>query len=96
MVEAKQGDKIVLSLQENITTGYGWQIEEIDRSIVELESTEYVDAPQTGLGAGGTRTFRFRAHAVGSARIQLRLRRPWEDVDATVKHFDVTVRVQAP
>ena len=93
--EAQPGDEIVIRLQENITTGYQWEIAEIDPSVVELVDTEYLEAPTPGaIGYGGTRTFRFRAAARGHARIQLRLRRSWEATDAAIERFEVSVHVQ--
>jgi predicted secreted protein len=92
--EAHSGDGIVIRLQENITTGYQWEIAGIDPSVVELVDKDYLETPEPGLvGRGGTRKFRFRAGACGQTRIQLRLRRSWEAIDAAVERFEVTINV---
>jgi inhibitor of cysteine peptidase len=94
--ETLPGDEIVIQLQENITTGYQWEVAEIDPSVVELLNTDYLETPEPGiLGRGGTRRLRFRASGAGRTCIQLRLRRSWEALDATIERFEVTVHVRA-
>lgn len=93
-VEANQGDVIVVHLEENLTTGYGWEIGVIDSSIIELLDSDYSETPGISMGRGGTRTFRFRAKSSGRGPIQLRLRRSWEPVDSAIEHFEVNIRVR--
>jgi inhibitor of cysteine peptidase len=93
-LEADPGDVVVIRLEENMTTGYGWEVGAMDSSLVELLDSEYAEAPGIALGRGGTRTLRFRTRSSGSERIQLRLQRPWESEDAAVEHFEVTIRVR--
>jgi inhibitor of cysteine peptidase len=92
--EANQGDLIVIRLEENITTGYQWEVGVIDSSMVEPLDTDYLPTPRASIGSGGMRTFRFRAKSSGSERIQLRLRRSWEPVDAAIECFEVNIRVR--
>ena len=95
--EAHPGDAIVIRLPENITTGYRWEIAGLDRSVVELVDTDYLETPEPRvIGRGGTRTFRFRARAGGRTRIELRMRRPWEAPDTAIERFAVTVHVHGP
>ncbi len=92
---ANQGDVILIRLEENITTGYQWDIAMIDSSMFELLDSDYSSSQGEGLlGSPGTRTFRFRAKSPGSERIQLRLRRSWEPIDAAVEHFEVNIQVK--
>jgi len=93
-VEVSKGDVIIIRLEENITTGYGWEIGMIDSSIIELLDSNYTPTPVTGVGGGGMRTFRFRAKSSGREHIQLRLRRSWDPADAAIERFEVTVQVQ--
>jgi inhibitor of cysteine peptidase len=94
MFEASQGDVIVIRLDENITTGYGWEISAIDGPFVELSPSVYSEAPGTLMGRGGTRTFRFKAKSPGGGQIQLRLRQPWETEDVVAERFAVNIRVR--
>jgi len=89
-----QGDVIVIRLEENLTTGYQWEVGMIDSSMVELLETDYSPSHVAGLGGGGTRTFRFRAKSPGSQQIQLRLRRSWDPVDVAIERFEVNVQVK--
>ncbi len=94
MFEAKQGDVIVIRLDENITTGYSWESGVIDSPFVEASPSEYTSAAGTAMGRGGTRTFRFQAKSSGSGQIRLRLRRPWEPEDAAIDSFAVNIQVR--
>jgi len=91
-IEANQGDLIVIRLAENLTTGYGWELEAIDSTVLEFLDSDYSEDRDELMGRGGTRTFRFQTKSPGTQHIQLGYRRPWEDV--AVEHFDVNIRVQ--
>ncbi len=93
-VKAHRGDVIEIRLDENLTTGYGWETAELDRSVLEPLDSGYEEKPGSLLGRGGVRTFRFKAGSPGSAPLRLRLRRPWEPADAAIEHFEVTVKVR--
>ncbi len=97
-VRAKQDDVIVIRLEENLTTGYTWEIEVIDSSIIELLDSDYSSTPtptrEKIIGRGGTRTFRFRVKSSGQGQIQLGLRRSWESVNSAIESFEVNIRVK--
>ncbi len=92
--EVNRGDVIVIRLEENLATGYRWEIGVIDSTIVEFADSNSSEDSETSMGSGGTRTFRFRAMSSGIGQIQLRLRRSWEPVDAAIERFEVKIRVQ--
>jgi predicted secreted protein len=97
IIEARQGDVIVFRLEENLTTGYGWEVETgeaVKGSVVELIESTYVEAPEMAMGRGGTRILRFVARSPGSQEIRLRLRRPWDPPDISIEHLEVTIRVR--
>jgi inhibitor of cysteine peptidase len=94
-VNLKPGDVLTLALEANLTTGYSWQVMELDNTIlVQDGEPEYKQSSGSeGLvGAGGTQTFRFKA--VGSGRISLQLgyMRPWES-EPPVKTFALHIMV---
>ena len=78
-IEVNQGDLIVIRLAENLTTGYGWELEAVDSKVLELLDSDYSEDRGELMGSGGTRTFRFQAESPGNQQIQLGYRRPWED-----------------
>ena len=92
-IVVRPGDTLVISLDENLTTGYEWKVASVSSQIVELIDTRYLQKTRVALGGGGTREVRFRAKAPGQARVQLQLRRSWEPLDAAVDHFDVDVQI---
>ena len=91
--EAHRDDVIVFRLEENLTTGYGWEVEAVDGTVVELIESTYVEAPGMAMGRGGTRVLRFVARSPGSQEIRLRLRRPWDPPDRALEHLEVTIQV---
>jgi inhibitor of cysteine peptidase len=88
------GDTLLLSLESNPTTGYGWQISEIDQRMLREASHEY-EAEASGLvGSGGREIWRFGALAAGRTTLQLEYRRPWEEGVEPEKTFSVQVVVR--
>ncbi len=72
------GQELVLRLEGNPSTGYDWELAELDTSVV-VQQGEPRFSPGSNLpGASGIETWRFRA--VGRGRTDLRLvyRRSWE------------------
>jgi len=83
------GDVLAVRLPENPTTGYVWTIESANALLELLESAYRVEGD--AVGAGGTRTFRFRAVQAGAGDVHLRLARAWETT--AVDAFRVRVAV---
>jgi inhibitor of cysteine peptidase len=94
IVTARAGDTIEVSLGENPSTGYRWEITEFDSRIVSVERNEFAGSAG-GAGAGGTRRVAFRARAAGTVHIELALRRTWEPADATLARWSIAIEVQA-
>jgi len=94
IIEVQPGDVIIFRLEENLTTGYGWEVETTEVPVVELIESTYIEAPGTAIGRGGTRVFRFAAKLPGIQEIRLRLRRPWDPPDRALEHQKVTIQVR--
>ena len=97
-VTVRQGDEILLRLDENPTTGYRWELAPIDSPAVgfvrtDLDTTEPEREPDRRLGRGGTRAFRFDARAAGRARIALKYWQPWSGEDSVEGRFTIDVDV---
>ena len=95
-ITIKSGDEFTLTLDSNPTTGYSWQVTEIDTTILVQEGDpEYKQSSGTeGLvGAGGTETFRFKGAGTGAATLELGYMRPWESVPP-IETFSLQVIVQ--
>ena len=95
-ITVNSGDAITLTLESNPTTGYSWQVMEIDnRVLIQDGDPEYKQfSSSEGLvGAGGTETFRFKVVGTGTTTLGLGYMRPWESVPP-IETYTVTIRVE--
>ncbi len=95
-VEVRQDGLLLVRLAETPTSGYRWTLEPLDEQVLVPEGSRFTAAAGAGPGAPGQRTFSFRAARPGTARVVLRLARPWEDEVPARDPYDVSVRVVAP
>ena len=92
-IELAVGEKMLVTLASNPTTGYQWAVAEIDESVLAQLGTEYdADSPQL-TGSGGEETFTFEAVGVGETALQLIYHRAWEEDVPPVGAFSVTIVV---
>ena len=91
--EVRVGERIVVQLPENPTTGFSWAVDETDRRLLTLDGSTYV-APEMGfIGAKGQRTFQFTARQPGEMTLQLKYWRVWEGDGSVTERFTVTLRI---
>ncbi len=91
--EVRQDDVIVVRLPENPTTGYRWAIEEIDEEVLEPETSDFAMRPDAAIGGGGERRLGFRAKRAGTAHVELKLARAWEEEGQGIDRYDFTIQV---
>jgi inhibitor of cysteine peptidase len=88
------GEPVVIRLAENPTTGYLWNIDQLDENVLSVEGSEFSQSPGGGLvGAGGIRTIRLRPKGPGVTQLSLTNKRPWEGDASAVGQFAVTLRI---
>jgi len=96
-VELEQGQILVVTLKSNPTTGYRWEVAEIQESILEQMGEAEFKPSETGepplVGAGGWEIFRFKAISAGQMTLQLVYRRPWEEGVEPINTFSIEVVV---
>ena len=94
-VSLPAGSQLSLRLPGNPTTGYTWEVQAVDASILQQlgEPGYQSDRPQL-VGSGGTLTLNFKALKPGTTRLLLVYHRPFEANVAPLKTFDVTVTVK--
>lgn len=86
------GNKFVIILDSNATTGYSWQAPE-RTTTVSLSAHRY-EAPQSQLaGAGGREHFEFTVRSIGEEKLIFNYTRPWEKGIPPVKTVAFTVEV---
>ncbi|MEI8354807.1 MAG: protease inhibitor I42 family protein [Deltaproteobacteria bacterium] len=87
------GEPLSITLAGNPTTGYIWELAEVERTVLAPDP-EPLYVPDSSLtGAGGRYTFRLFPLKAGSTAVKLEYRRPWEKGVAPVQRFDLTVTV---
>ncbi len=96
-VELEQGQILVVTLESNPTTGYRWEVAEIQESILEQMGEAEFKPSQTGeppiSGAGGWEIFRFKAISAGQMTLQLVYLQPWVEGVEPINTFSIEVVV---
>jgi len=93
-VDLRVGDRLVLQLEENPTTGYRWALEPFDQEVMSLDDVEYTPAREGGLGGGGQRAWTFSTRKPGTAALQLKLWRPWEGDASVTARFTAALQIR--
>ena len=97
-VEAS-GSYVFISLSENPTTGYQWQVAPSAEGILNQEGDEFVPAGTLDgmVGAGGTHVWRFAAAAAGEVTLNFTQARSFEvgEADALSLSFSVDTGLNA-
>ena len=78
---------------ENPTTGYRWELQSALDPALSLEDDSFARAG-TAPGAGGLRSWRFRATRAGVFRLGLALKRSWQP--RPIETFKVDIRAGPP
>lgn len=86
------GETITVRLPENPTTGSRWQIEQLDRSLLESTDSAY-EVRGTGVGGGGLRRLSFRGVSPGRGKLLLTQRRPWRKAQPADPTFSLDIEV---
>ena len=93
-IAVKSGDVIFVTLESNPTTGFSWQLTEMDNAVLkQVGEVKYESDGRNIPGAGGTETFRFEAVSAGEVALTLWYMRPWESVQP-LETFTIQVVVQ--
>src|SRR5215475_11758974 len=91
-VHATVGDRVIIRIRENATTGYQWTVREIGEPL-ELETNELIPPSETRPGAAGERLVIVRPARAGRGRVALDLKRAWEPT--ATDHFEIEVDATA-
>ncbi len=94
-IAAVVGQKIVVTLSGNPTTGFSWNLSKLDgASVKQVGKMEYVqdDAAKGKVGVGGKFTFTFEATKAGKSALNFEYKRPFEKTVDSVVNFTVDVK----
>jgi predicted secreted protein len=86
------GETVVVELRDISTTGYRWQLEGLNPSIVTLQKDDV--RPSAAPGASGVRRFEFLTTGTGHAALRFELRRPWETNQPPIEQSTVNLTVK--
>lgn len=92
-VDLRVGQEVRITLPENATTGYRWEIDEYDAECIEVVSTE-PEYKSKSIGSGGEVEFTFRAKVAGGGEIALKHWRRFQGDSSITGRFRVKVRAR--
>ena len=79
IINTKKGDKFLVVLDSNPTTGYQWEAN-VDSDYIKLDDKSFnSESSEEMVGAGGYETFNFTALESGETEITFSYLRPWEE-----------------
>ncbi|GAB2638909.1 protease inhibitor I42 family protein [Nocardia goodfellowii] len=88
------GQRLVVRLPSNPSTGYGWQVTGLDQNVVkQAGDREYVSDQPVMPGTPGTEVWTFTGDAAGSTQLKMEYKRPWEQGVEPAETFTVVLVV---
>lgn len=97
-IEVEVGELLVVTLESNPTTGFGWQLSgSFDEGLLALIDSRYEPGENTEqgmVGAGGSEVWTFKALATGETKISLEYSRPWESDEEAIQAFEIAVTIK--
>ncbi|MDD1748684.1 MAG: protease inhibitor I42 family protein [Methanothrix sp.] len=90
LIRARLNEPFTIELNSNPTTGYKWYAD-YDYHLLNLDEEKYEKEASERLGAGGISAFTFRPLESGKTAISLIYRRPWENIVAEVRTYQVDI-----
>ena len=93
-IELNKGQILVVTLEANPSTGYTWEVAELEKNFLrQIGETEF--QPESDLlGAKGMQTLRFEAVNAGQTSLKLVYHRPWEKDVEPLQTFSIQVVVR--
>ena len=95
-IEVEVGQILAISLESNPTTGFGWELVELEDPILQLmgEAEFQPSESKEIVGTGGTEIFRFEVVSTGQTTLTLVYRRAWEDEVEPIETFNLNIVVR--
>lgn len=87
------GDVLQITLDENQSTGYLWNIVTNDEGVLRLSDTPAYEVESDADGAGGRKTFMFEAVAPGTSVLRMIYAMEQETAVEPDRTFELTVEV---
>jgi inhibitor of cysteine peptidase len=87
------GDRLIVKLAGNMTTGYMWSLVEDGGDILVMEGDPTAIRDSDLIGAGELSVFSFTAASAGEAQLQFIYQRPFETEVPPINTFDITIQI---
>ncbi len=92
VVALDEGGTLILDLEANPTTGFTWELDTADESVLRLAGEPVYLSDSDLPGSPGTMTFTFEAAEAGGTELRLVYHRPWEDA-SPIQTFSLSITV---
>ena len=93
-IELRTGDTLEITLPLNPTTGFQWEVSDLDSTILRPVGEPIFKPSSNAVGSGGQVTLHFESVRAGQTALRLILHRPFETDVAPMQTFEVTVIVK--
>lgn len=93
-ITLRTGDRLEVALNGNLTTGYGWEPQDLDSRILQTEGEMDYTSDSQALGASGVFRWRFKAAAAGETVLKMIYHRSFETDTPPLETFEVNIVVQ--
>lgn len=93
-IAARVGDLLEITLPGNQTTGFQWDVEDVNSTILQPSGEPEFEPPSSAVGRAGQISLRFAAVGAGQTELKLVYQRPFEKDVLPARTFEITVTVQ--
>jgi inhibitor of cysteine peptidase len=93
-IELARGQTLVVSLESNPTTGYRWEVVELEGQLLQPVGEAEYHPRSDAIGAPGVEILRFKALNAGRTPLKLVYHRPWEKDAEPLETFSLQVVVR--
>ena len=93
-IQLTQGDKVVVRLKSNASTGFAWYLMKTSTRLLKLESQNEIPPEQPIPGSAGFQVFTFRVADAGTGDLVLHYVRSWEKPSDDEQRFTVHLIIQ--
>lgn len=95
-VKTRIGDTVKVELQGNPSTGYAWQVVDLDTEMLRMVGLGKFSEGSDKVGGEGTYTYKFQPISTGRTEIRMVYIRPWEKNARPQKTFELGVEILPP
>ena len=94
VIELDVGDQLNITLPANPTTGFQWEVSNIDSTILRQIGESEFEPASNAVGSGGQFKIRFEVVGAGQTELQLIHHRTFEENVAPIQTFEVNITVK--